>query len=61
LRAQFETRLYALEQHCRELQEAFVESTRTVTDIFHKLGDQRVDLAKNQRDELRELKLKLLS
>jgi hypothetical protein len=59
LRVQFEARLYALEQHCRELQEALVESMRTTSDIFNRLGDQRVDLAAAQRDELRELKIEI--
>src|SRR5882757_5954007 len=56
---QFETRLNALEQHNRELQEALVDSMRATTDIFNRLGDQRVDLSNQQRDELRELKIEI--
>jgi hypothetical protein len=32
---------------------------RSVTDIFNKLGDQRMDLSRQQRDELRELKIEV--
>jgi hypothetical protein len=59
LRAQFETRLGALERANRELQEAFVESTRAVADTFNQLGSQRIDQSHEQRDEIRELKIEV--
>ena len=32
---------------------------RATTDIFNKLGDQRMDLSREQRDEIRELKIEV--
>jgi hypothetical protein len=55
LRARFEARLGALEQANRESQEALVESMLAVTDIFNQLGSQRIDLSREQRDEIREV------
>jgi hypothetical protein len=58
-RAAFEPRVAELEAEVAHLQQAVVDVTRVTTDLIEDLTEQRGNLAKAERDELRDLKVEV--
>jgi hypothetical protein len=59
VRAQFEARLVAVEQANRELYADLAGIARATREAIESLADERVDLSREQRDEIHELKIEV--
>jgi hypothetical protein len=59
LRSAFEVRITALEQDNAELWANLVEGARSTVGAIERVAEQRVELSREQREELRDLKIEV--